>query len=150
LSLRSIPRCFPNLGLALLLVGSLHRPWPGSWARILAIFATYECFSQCLLCEKDALKNVAKILAQDPGRIPYVGAPSSTEGGGKRGNSYMQIETWLRGPVGQVPKYRVNKHKDSRDMTADIRPRTSDNSLTVSKQHTPEMRKQSTESAWSI
>jgi hypothetical protein len=28
-----------------------------------------------LLCEKDALKNVAKILAQDPGKIPYVGAP---------------------------------------------------------------------------
>jgi hypothetical protein len=29
-----------------------------------------------LLCEKDALKNVAKILAQDPGKIPYVGAPT--------------------------------------------------------------------------
>jgi hypothetical protein len=42
---------------------------------MLAIFATYECFSHCLLCEKDALKNVAKILAQNPGKIPYVGAP---------------------------------------------------------------------------
>jgi hypothetical protein len=29
-----------------------------------------------LLCKKDALKNVARILAQDPGKIPYVGAPT--------------------------------------------------------------------------
>jgi hypothetical protein len=49
-----------------------------------------------LLCEKDALKNVAKILAQDPGKIPYVGAPSGT---GKTATSFVWFEYFFDGVI---------------------------------------------------
>jgi hypothetical protein len=49
------------------------------------------------------------------------------------------IETWLMGPV---PKYRVNSHKDIRDIRLQIPDRG--HQTTVNKQHTPDMRQQST------
>jgi hypothetical protein len=43
--------------------------------------------------------------------------------------------------MGPVPKYRVNKHKDRRDIRQQISDRRHQKT-TVNKQHTPDMREQ--------